>query len=867
MNARNVLAILNLSALLAACSGGSTNTVTVPAPDTTPPLVLATTPASGGTGIATNASVQAVFSETMKLASLTTANVTLSASGTSVSGTLTVSGDQRNASFAPSSALAPNTVYTATITTGAQDAAGNGLAADYSWSFTTGAAPDTTAPAVTATNPPSNATGVGLASALAVTFSEPMNCATLSASSFALAPSAGGALFAGTVSCSGATAVFTPLASLSPGTQYTASLSGATQDPAGNGLASTYAWSFTTGAAPDVTPPTVSSTSPAGNASGVATNSAVNVAFSEAMNCSTLNTSTFTLVATSGGAPVVGGVNCSGATASFIAATGLATNTQYTATVTSSAQDLAGNRLAGSVAWNFTTAAAPDVTPPVLLSVTPASGAVNQQASSIAISATFNEPIDCATVSSSSFYVMEAGVAVLGYTQCSGATVTFRSLSGTSLPTNTKLMASLTPGIKDLAGNSIASYSWSFAMAPWTRQWGTAMGDYAYAIASDAAGNVYVAGNTNGALDGQTSAGGYDIFVTKHDASGVRQWTRQLGTAGYESAWGITSDAAGNVYVAGSTAGALDGQTSAGGTDLFVTKYDTNGVKQWTRQLGTAGTEVATAITSDAAGNVYAAGYTDGALDGQTSASPGLTDFFVTKYDTNGVKQWTRQLGTAGSDYAAAITSDTAGNVYVAGQTNGALDGQTSAGGYDLFVTKYDSNGNKQWTRQLGTAGADAANAIASDEPGNVYVAGTTGGALDGQTSAGGNDLFVTKYDINGVKQWTRQLGTAANEIANAITSDAAGNVYVTGYTTGSLDGQTSAGGYDLFVTKYDTNGIKQWTRQLGTAGYDSASATTSDTAGNVYVAGNTDSALDGQTSAGGYDPFIVKYQFDGRKR
>ena len=186
MNARNVLAILNLSALLAACSGGSTNTVTVPAPDTTPPLVLATTPASGGTGIATNASVQAVFSETMKLASLTTANVTLSASGTSVSGTLTVSGDQRNASFAPSSALAPNTVYTATITTGAQDAAGNGLAADYSWSFTTGAAPDTTAPAVTATNPPSNATGVGLASALAVTFSEPMNCATLSASSFAL---------------------------------------------------------------------------------------------------------------------------------------------------------------------------------------------------------------------------------------------------------------------------------------------------------------------------------------------------------------------------------------------------------------------------------------------------------------------------------------------------------------------------------------------------------------------------------------------------------------------------------------------------------------------------------------------------------
>lgn len=142
---------------------------------------------------------------------------------------------------------------------------------------------------------------------------------------------------------------------------------------------------------------------------------------------------------------------------------------------------------------------------------------------------------------------------------------------------------------------------------------------------------------------------------------------------------------------------------------------------------------------------------------------------------------WTRQLGTAGWDQASAITSDAAGNVYAAGSTDGALDGQTSAGMADLFITKYDASGVKQWTRQLGSAGADSAYAITSDAADNVYATGFTGGALDGQTSAGSQDLFITKYDASGVKLWTRQLGTAGADFAQAITSDAAGNVYLRG--------------------------------------------------------------------------------------
>ena len=295
--------------------------------------------------------------------------------------------------------------------------------------------------------------------------------------------------------------------------------------------------------------------------------------------------------------------------------------------------------------------------------------------------------------------------------------------------------------------------------------------------------------------------------MVKYNSSGVKQWTRQLGTSAGDAGYGITSDSSGNIYVTGSTSGGLDG-TSAGSNDLFVVKYNSSGVKQWTKQLGTSSYEVGRGITSDSSGNIYVTGDTGGSLDGNTSA--GGNDLIVVKYNSSGVKQWTKQLGTSSTEYAYDITSDSSGNVYVTGYTSGALDGNTSAGDRDLFVVKYNSSGVKQWTKQLGTSSYEVGRGITSDSSGNIYVTGDTGGSLDGNTSAGGNDLIVVKYNSSGVKQWTKQLGTSSTEYAYDITSDSSGNVYVTGYTSGALDGNTSAGDGDLIVVKYDTNGNKQ---------------------------------------------------------
>jgi hypothetical protein len=249
------------------------------------------------------------------------------------------------------------------------------------------------------------------------------------------------------------------------------------------------------------------------------------------------------------------------------------------------------------------------------------------------------------------------------------------------------------------------------------------------------------------------------VSPAPNPAPTVASWsgTKQLGTSSWDEAKDITSDSSGNVYITGYTQGGLDGNATVGGMDLFVVKYNSSGVKQWTKQLGTSYEDYGWDITSDSSDNVYVTGFTKGSLDGKTHTAVGSNDFFVVKYNSSGVKQWTQLLGADATDRGYGITSDSSGNVYVTGETTGigtvGLDGNTSYGGLDLFVVKYNSSGVKQWTKQGGTSGHEYAWDITADSSGNVYIAGSTGGGLDGNTNAGNRDLFVVKYDTNGNKQ------------------------------------------------------------------------------------------------------------------
>jgi hypothetical protein len=274
----------------------------------------------------------------------------------------------------------------------------------------------------------------------------------------------------------------------------------------------------------------------------------------------------------------------------------------------------------------------------------------------------------------------------------------------------------------------------------------------------------------------------------------------------------VAIDAIGNIFVAGYTTGALDGYTMTGTVDSFFSKYNSEGVKQFTRLLGVAGKETrGYGVATDASGNVFVAGYTEGSLD--DNALTGTRDFFVTKYDPSGVKQFTRQLGAVGGvTVGTAVTTDDKGDVFVVGYTEGSLDGNTLTGSRDFFVTKYNPSGVKQFTRQLGAVGAvTAGNEVATDLVGDVFVAGSTTGGLDGNARTGIHDVFVTKYSPNGVKLFTRQLGVAGRETyGNGVATDPIGDVFVAGSTSGGLDGNIQTGVYDFFVTKFDPDGVKQ---------------------------------------------------------
>ncbi len=265
-------------------------------------------------------------------------------------------------------------------------------------------------------------------------------------------------------------------------------------------------------------------------------------------------------------------------------------------------------------------------------------------------------------------------------------------------------------------------------------------------------------------------------------------------------------DSSGDVYISGTTSTGLDGQTlhdlTLNGTDFFISKYNSVGTLLWTVQDGAIGAQSAgAAIALDPSGDVFVAGYTSAAIDGE--ALHGTRDFFITKYNSNGVHQWTVEDGVpGGSAIADGIAVDSGGNVYATGTTTKAIDGQALHGSVDFFITKYNAAGTWQWTVEDG-GGSTSARGVAVDSGGNVYATGSTTAAIDGQTLHGTQDFFITKYNSSGAWQWTVEDG-AASAIASSygIAVDASGNVYATGSTKNAIDCHDIHGRHELFITK-----------------------------------------------------------------
>ena len=353
----------------------------------------------------------------------------------------------------------------------------------------------------------------------------------------------------------------------------------------------------------------------------------------------------------------------------------------------------------------------------------------------------------------------------------------------------------------------------------WAQQLGTAASDSATALATDAQGNVFITGFTYGELvAGQKKSNHYaaDAFLAKYNGKGVRQWMVQMGTPAEDRAAALTTDLHGNVYIAGSTGGEMvSGQKKGADLDIdaYLTKYTGKGGFRWTVQLGSKVADSATALATDAKGNVFIAGLTAGELAlGKKRGDDSDVDAFLAKYSPKGNRRWIRQLGTPAADSATALATDAEGNIYLAGFTEGEMaPGQKNGDevSVDAYLAKFDSRGNRKWMQQLGTPAEDKAGALATGPEGNVYIAGYTVGELEpGQKNGMGQvpDAYLAKYTSEGMQQWVQQLGTATFDEATALATDAAGNVYLAGKTFGELaPGQKKGAEFyrDAFLVKY----------------------------------------------------------------
>jgi hypothetical protein len=414
--------------------------------------------------------------------------------------------------------------------------------------------------------------------------------------------------------------------------------------------------------------------------------------------------------------------------------------------------------------------------------------------------------------------------------------------------------------------------------------------DSVTSIAVDGAGNSYLAGWTTSAdlptvsPVSAANSGGVDAFIAKLGPGGnTLVYCTYLGGRGDDRAFGIAVDAAGSAYVTGWTgSGAsfpkvLPAQsTLAGGKDAFVAKLNPAGnALVYSTYLGGASNDSGNAIAVDAAGNAYVAGSTYSlnfpTANAYQSTNRGQQNAFVAKYNPSGSLLYSTYLGGNGSDSAAGIAIDSAGNAYVTGGTTStnfptAAPLQASSGGnQDAFITKLNPAGNGLiYSTYLGgsggTAGAmEAGTAIAVDAAGAVYVAGTTSstnfpvtaGALQATNLGGGSDAFVAKLNPAGsALVYSTYLGGSSVDYASGIAVDFVGNAYVTGYTASSdflnlrAAQPGNAGPYDAFVAKLNPAGTGLvWSTYLGGSASDSANSVAVDSLCNVYVAGLSQSS------------------------
>lgn len=370
----------------------------------------------------------------------------------------------------------------------------------------------------------------------------------------------------------------------------------------------------------------------------------------------------------------------------------------------------------------------------------------------------------------------------------------------------------------------------------WSEVYGTPFNDSAVGMASDQNGSLYVVGTTFGAFPGTNDPPMSDAYIQKRDeTTGTVVWTHQFGSDSGDSAYAAavrTVEGTEYLLVAGITFGTL-GDAHVDREDVFVARItDSGGVRSeaWIHQFGTAEADYAFDVALDSEANSYVVGRTSTAA--VAGAYQGSSDVLIRKLDSIGEPQWTKQFGTTMQDVALGVAVDPSDFVYVAGFT-GNDPAIPSPASLDMFLRKYDGDGDLVWERVISDMSASGADVVVDPSTGDVYLGGTVNLRL-GCRQFGSNDGVVLKYDPDGTLIWTHQFGSERGDGVTALAVGPGPSVYATG--TGFVVDSA-----DQYVHKIDgTNGRTVWTELVAAQSgiQDFAGDVVTDGSGNVYAVG-----------------------------
>lgn len=446
--------------------------------------------------------------------------------------------------------------------------------------------------------------------------------------------------------------------------------------------------------------------------------------------------------------------------------------------------------------------------------------------------------------------------------------------------------------------------------------------DYAYSVAVDGSGNIYVTGAICGSASGNCSVkfdstflntkGGGDIFILKMDSTGKVLWAKNAGSTGDDYGGSIAVNSKGEVFVTGSicvlatsscsaTFGSLT-LSSKGDSDVFLAKLDATGNFLWVKGMGGTGEDYDGGLALDTSGNPHVVGsFCYGATSTCTATvvtgtvtSKGGEDIFVAKLDDTGKLLWTKSAGGTGDDFAPGLHVDGTGNVHISGYIcesgatgcNATFGSKTltGQGESDAFLAKLDSSGNTLWALSFGSTSSDYAGHMAVNAAGEIFLTGSicydSGGTtctarvdsnLPTLTSKGEEEIFIAKFDANGTAKWAKAFGSTSEDYGFGIALDSKGNVHVAGYFCGGASSCTmtigstnlsTRGTYDIFLAKFDGTGNPLWAASLGSSEEDLLSGLVIGGSNNLFMVGSSCGGSTGTCSLS-YDGGTLKS--DGR--